>query len=88
MGASASVLSNPNERNSVLIQYLGNDIRSHLKVTLAGLEMIQEDNTDIRLKALIQDTKAPCEKAMKALNEMIIMESIHTVRVRSNITIK
>ena len=77
MGATASILANPNERNSLLIQYAGNNIRSHLKVTLAGLQMIQEDNKDLNLNKLIDDTRLPCDKAVKLLTEMLLMEQIH-----------
>lgn len=89
MGATASILASPNERNSLLIQYAGNNIRSHLKVTLAGLQMIQEDNKDQNLHQLIHDTRIPCDKAIKLLTEMILMEQIHTDTLKLEIdTIK
>ena len=40
--------------------------------------MIQEDNKDLNLEQLIHDTRVPCDKAVKLLTEMLLMEQIHT----------
>lgn len=94
MGAAASVLANPNEKNGLMIQYLGNDIRSHLKVTLCGLQIMEETankNQDLKSLEIIRESTKPCLKAMKQLNDMLLMEMINSntlVLESHNITVR
>lgn len=71
-------MADPNERNAVLIQYLASHVRSHLNVTMAGLNLLAADNQDPMLAQLILDTRGPCEKAVKQLSDMLLMEQIHS----------
>lgn len=48
--------------------------------------MMVEEDTDQKRKQLIRDTRMPCEKAIKLLTEMLIMEQIHTDTLKLELT--